>query len=142
MTKEYPAIKKPARVEGATIFWGDEMGMRSDHLGTSRFRQAGTSYGRRGETPIIPGTGQRFRCSMISAITNRGKLAFMVFGQKFKALVFIGFLKRLVRHNRGRKVFFIMDEHRVHVSSKVEKWVEEHKGNIRLFFLPGYSLDY
>jgi len=78
---------------------------------------------------------------MISAITNRGKLAFMVFGQKFKASVFIGFMKRLVRHNRGRKVFFIVDEHPVHVSSKVKKWVEGRKDQIRLFFLPGYSPD-
>jgi len=134
LTKEYPDIKKQAKREGATVFWGDEMGMRSDH-------QAGTSYGRKGETPVISGTGQRFRCSMISAITNRGKLAFMVFGQKFKASVFIGFMKRLVRHNRGRKVFFIVDEHPVHVSSKVKKWVEGRKDRIRLFFLPGYSPD-
>jgi transposase len=141
LTKEYPDIKKQAKREGATVFWGDEMGMRSDHLGTSRFRQAGTSYGRKGETPVISGTGQRFRCSMISAITNRGKLAFMVFGQKFKASVFIGFMKRLVRHNRGRKVFFIVDEHPVNVSSKVKKWVEGRKDQIRLFFLPGYSPD-
>jgi len=134
LTKEYPDIKKQAKREGATVFWGDEMGMRSDH-------QAGTSYGRKGETPVISGTGQRFRCSMISAITNRGKLAFMVFGQKFKASVFIGFMKRLVRHNRGRKVFFIVDEHPVHVSSKVKKWVKGRKDQIRLFFLPGYSPD-
>lgn len=100
LTKEYPDIKKQAKREGATVFWGDEMGMRSDH-------QAGTSYGRKGETPVISCTGQRFRFSMISAITNRGKLAFMVFGQKFKASVFIGFMKRLVRHNRGRKVFLL-----------------------------------
>lgn len=134
LTKEYPAIKKQAKRESATVFWGDEMGMRSDH-------QAGTSYGRRGETPVILGTGQRFRCSMISAITNRGKLAFMLFGQKFKAPVFIEFMKRLVRHNRGRKVFFIVDEHPVHVASKVKKWVEGRKDQIRLFFLPGYSPD-
>jgi transposase len=141
LTKEYPAIKEQAKREGNIVFWGDEMGMRSDHLGRSRFRQAGTSYGRRGETPVISGTGHRFRCSMISAITNRGKLAFMVFGQKFKASVFIGFMKRLVRHNRVRKVFFIVDEHPVHVSSKVKKWVEGRKDEIKLFFLPGYSPD-
>ncbi len=132
LSKEYPAIRKRAKREGATIFWGDEMGMRSDH-------QAGTSYGRRGRTPVIPGTGRRFRCNLISAITNRGKLAFMVFGQKFRGSVFLKFLKRLVRHNRGRKVFLIVDEHPVHVSREVEAWVERHGEQICLFFLPGYS---
>lgn len=134
LTRQYPAIQKRARREGATIFWGDEMGMRSDH-------QAGTSYGRKGETPVIPGTGQRFRCNLISAITNRGKLAFMVFGEKFTSWVFIRFLKRLVRHHRGRRVFFIVDEHPVHVSGRVKHWVRKHRDKIRLFFLPGYSPD-
>ena len=64
----YPAIEARAYAEGAEIHWGDEMGLRSDH-------QAGRSYGRRGQTPVVPGTGQRFRCNLISAITNRGRLA-------------------------------------------------------------------
>ena len=48
LNEEYPAIQKQARAERGSIHWGDEMGMRSDH-------QAGTSYGRRGHTPAIPG---------------------------------------------------------------------------------------
>lgn len=131
LTKEYPAIRAQARREGATIFWGDETGMRSDH-------QAGRSWGRRGRTPVIPGTGKRFRCNMISAITNRGKLAFMVFEGRFTAVVFVGFLRRLVRH-AGRKVFFIVDAHPVHVAAKVKRWVKRHRWQIRLCFLPGYS---
>ena len=34
------------------------------------------SYGRRGQTPVIPGTGQRFRCNVMSTITNRGRVEF------------------------------------------------------------------
>src|SRR6266704_3208059 len=65
LEEEYPAIRELARLEQAHIHWLDEMGLRSDH-------QAGRSYGRRGETPVVFGTGQRFRCNMISSITNRG----------------------------------------------------------------------
>ena len=33
---EYPAIVRDAKREKATIYWGDEMGLRSDHVtGTS-----------------------------------------------------------------------------------------------------------
>jgi len=131
LKKQYPAIRALARRERATIFWGDETGMRSDH-------QAGRSWGRRGQSPVIPGTGKRFRCNLISAITNRGKLAFMVFDGRFTAGVLVGFLRRLVRH-AGRKVFLILDEHPVHVAERVERWVERHRRRIRLFFLPGYS---
>lgn len=133
LTKKYPAIRTCARREGATIYWGDEMGMRSDH-------QAGTSYGRRGKTPVIPGTGKRFRCNMISAITNRGKMAFMVFDENFTIFVFIVFLKRLIRH-AGRKVFLIIDGHPVHTAPRLERWLARQRGQIRLFFLPGYSPD-
>jgi len=131
LKKEYPAIRALARREQATIFWGDETGMRSDH-------QAGRSWGRRGQTPVIPGTGRRFRCNLISAITNRGKLAFMVFERKFTSAVFVGFLRRLLRHAR-RKVFLIVDEHPVHLAGPVERWVVRQRRRIRLFFMPGYS---
>lgn len=131
LKKQYPAIRALARRERATIFWGDETGMRSDH-------QAGRSWGRRGQSPVIPGTGKRFRCNLISAITNRGKLAFMVFDGRFTAGVLVGFLRRLVRH-AGRKAFLILDEHPVHVAERVERWVARHRRRIRLFFLPGYS---
>ena len=131
LRREYPAIRARARREQATLFWGDETGMRSDH-------QAGRSYGRRGKTPVIPGTGKRFRCNLLSAITNRGRLAFMVFEGSFVSAVFIGFLRRLRRH-AGRKVFLIVDEHPVHVAKIVERWVARHRRQVRLFFLPGYS---
>jgi hypothetical protein len=131
LEEEYPAIHKQAKAEKAEIHWGDEMGMRSDH-------QAGRSYGRKGRTPVVPGTGQRFGCNVISTITNRGRLSFMMFKQRFTASVAIEFLGRLVRHV-GRKVFMIWDGHPVHRSRKVKRWVAEHKDRIRMFFLPGYS---
>ncbi len=129
--REYPAIEQEAKRLGAQIHWGDEMGLRSDH-------QVGRTYGRRGQTPVVPGTGQRFRCNMISTITNRGRLAFMVFDEGFTGKVFLRFLKRLVRHVR-RRIFLIVDRHPVHRAVKVTKWLAEHAAKIRLFFLPSYS---
>ena len=131
LDEKYPAIRKQAKQEKADIYWGDEMGMRSDHT-------VGRSYGRRGQTPVILGTGVRFGCNMISAITNKGQLNFMVFKQRFKANVFEEFLRRLVRQSE-RKVFIIVDGHPVHRSGKVKKWLNKNEKHIRLFFLPSYS---
>src|SRR5216684_1250220 len=131
LQKEYPAIRAQAKREKAEIHWGDEMGLRSDH-------QAGRSYGRRGQTPVVPGTGQRFRCNLISAITNRGRLAFMVFDQRFTAPVFLNFLRRLLRLIPG-KVFLILDRHPVHKSAPVSRWLAKHAARIQLFWLPSYS---
>lgn len=131
LAEEYPAIRRAAKQAGGLIHWGDEMGLRSDH-------QTGTSYGRKGQTPVIPGTGQRFRCNVISTITNRGQLAFMVFRGRFTTPVFLRFLRRLLRHAQGR-VFLIIDRHPVHIAAAVARWVAQRADRLRLFFLPGYS---
>jgi len=134
LEQEYPSIREQARQWKAQIHWLDEMGLRSDH-------QAGRSYGRRGQTPVVWGTGQRFRCNMISSITNRGRLAFMIFRQRFTARVFLNFLGRLLRLTRKtrRKVFLIVDGHPVHKARLVSRWLAEHREQIRIFFLPSYS---
>jgi transposase len=131
LDEEYPAIEQQARAGNAEIHWGDQMGLRSDH-------QTGTSYGRRGQTPVIPGTGQRFRCNMMSTITNRGHLAFMVFKERFTAGVFLRFVRRLLRQV-GRKVLLIVDRHPVHRSGVVQRWLATNPQRLAVFFLPGYS---
>ena len=131
--EEYPSIRTLARKQKAEVYWGDEMGMRSDHA-------CGRSYGRRGETPVIQGTGQRFGCSMISAITNRGRLYFMVFKRRFTAEIFLNFLRRLTRQVK-RQVYLILDQHPVHKAAKVKKWLEKHQDGIKVFYLPSYSPD-
>jgi transposase len=131
LREEYPAIKKAAKRQRARIYWGDEMGVRSDH-------QAGRSYGLRGHTPVVPGTGRRFGCNMVSALTNRGHLSFMVFKRRFKVSVFLQFLRRLVKQ-ASRKVFLIIDRHPVHRSRAVQRWLAANADAIRVFYLPGYS---
>jgi transposase len=101
LRQEYPAIARQAKQEKAVIYWGDEMGLRSDHV-------TGTSYSLLGQTPLVRATGQRFGCNMISAITNRGHLAFMVFHGKFDGRLFVQFMQRLLKQAAG-KVYLIVD---------------------------------
>jgi transposase len=133
LEQKYPEIRKLAKLKKAEIYWGDEMGLRSDHA-------CGRSYGRRGEKPVIPGTRQRFGCNMVSAITNRGRLYFMIFKRRFRAEVLIEFLRRLVRQV-PRYIFLIIDQHPVHVAAKVKKWFKKNEKRIQVFYLPSYSPD-
>jgi transposase len=127
----YTQMKKQAQKQRATIYWGDQMGLRSDHT-------AGRSYSPKGRTPVMPTTGQRFSCSMMSALTNAGNLSFMTFRGRFNADVLIDYLRRLVKH-AGRKVLLILDGHPVHKGRKVKAWLVEHAEQIEVFLLPGYS---
>lgn len=131
LEEEYPAIRQQVRREKGQIHWGDAMGLRSDH-------QTGRSYGVKGRTPVIPGTGKRFRCNMLSTITNRGQLAFMVFTGNFNGEMLIKFFRRLVRH-ADTKVFLIVDRHPAHRKTEVQKWLAKHAHQIQMFLLPSYS---
>lgn len=131
LKEEYPQIKRRAKAEKAQIYWGDEMGLRSDHA-------TGTSFSPKGKTPIIMGTGKRFGCNMISSITNKGKMYFMVFKSRFNVGIFMDFIKRMKRQLRN-KIFLIVDSHPVHRSHKVKNWLKANKKRIAMFFLPGYS---
>lgn len=127
---EYPMIQKIATKEKATIHWGDEMGLRSDH-------NVGRTYGVKGKTPVVKRTGNRFSCNMISTITNLGKLRFMVFHENFTEDVFLKFLKKLTLQCT-KKVFLIVDNHRSHKSKKVNIWLRNNEKHIRLYYLPSY----
>lgn len=133
LKEEYPSIKERAVKEKAIIYWSDEMGLYSEHIG-------GRTYGKRGETPVINMTGKRFKCNTISALTNQGKLFFMVFKDRFNWKVFVKFIKRLIKSNTN-KIFLIIDNYSVHKCKDIKKFVDEHKEEIELFFLPTYSPD-
>jgi len=132
LEERYPAIKARAYREKARILWADETGLRSDHT-------AGRSWSPVGQTPVVEGTGQRFGANVVSVISNKGHLQFMVFKQRFIAAVFIEFLTRLLRQAKGQKIILILDGHPVHRSARVRRWVEAHAKQIELEFLPGYS---
>jgi hypothetical protein len=85
----------------------------------------------RWENPRVRATGQRFGCSMISAITNRGALAFMVFQGKFEAKGFVEFIKRLLKQASGR-LYLIVDGHPVHRSSLAKRLVATNAKRLAL----------
>jgi transposase len=131
LDKEYPAIKKRANKENAVIYFEDEVGMRSDH-------QAGKSYAPKGETPVIKKTGQRFSLNMVSAISNKGHVEFMILDGTFNGKIFLEFMARLIKHKQ-KKIFLVVDGHTAHKTKEVKAWLDDNKSRIELFFLPPYS---
>ena len=123
---EYPKIRRLAKQARAEIFFEDESGVRSDF-------HSGTTWAPRGKTPIVRVTGERFSFNMISAISPRGDLRFMVVRGGVGARVFIGFLRRLM-HGRRRSVFLIVDGHPAHRAKAVRRYVASLAGKLRLFF--------
>jgi transposase len=132
LAETYPALRARAKREGGVVLWLDEMGVGADAA-------AGRSWAPVGQTPVIKGTGKRFRVNMISAVSNAGLLRFRLFTGSFTGAVFIEFLRRLLRDCQGRTVHLIVDGHPVHRSKLVSAWVGRHGDRIELHVLPGYS---
>jgi transposase len=131
---EYPKIKKMAKAQGADIYFGDAGHIRSDH-------HAGCTWGKKGETPIVMATGARHGMSLISAITSKGHMRFMIKQSGgVNAEVFIEFLKRLLIGAK-RRIFLIVDRGPAHRAKKTKAFVEALGGRLKLFFLPPYSPD-
>lgn len=131
LDEEYPRIRRLANEMKATIFFGDEAGVRSDH-------HAGTTWGVKGKTPVVSSTGARFGFNLISVVSAQGEFRFMIVKGAIGAKVFIEFLKRLI-HNADRMIFLIVDGHPAHKAKSVAKFVESMNDRLRLFFLPPYS---
>ena len=131
LEQDYPKIARRAKREKALIYWGDETGVSNQD-------QVGRSSAPRGQTPVIHKTAKKLTTSMISAVNNRGLMRFMCFKGALNAGLFITFLGRLIKDAPNR-IFLIVDNLRVHKSVKVSQWVEAHKDEIELHFLPPYA---
>lgn len=131
MEIEFPKIRAAAKRAKAELFFEDESGVRSDF-------HAGTTWAPRGQTPIVRVTGERFSLNMISAISAKGELRFMVVKGGVGAKVFLTFLKRLLQ-GRNRPIYLIVDGHPAHRAKIVKNFVASTEGKLKLFFLPPYS---
>jgi transposase len=128
---DYPALAKRAKAEKAEIQWADETGL-------SNQANYGRSFAPRGKTPILRRLVARFSQSMISSLTNRGKLRFMVYDGALNAGIFLRFLKRLVR-GAQRKIILVVDNLRPHRAKIVTAWVAANAAKIELVYLPPYA---
>ncbi|GAV36632.1 hypothetical protein ROTAS13_04320 [Roseomonas sp. TAS13] len=131
LEQEYPAIAARAKAVGAEIHWADETGL-------SNQANYGRSFAPRGETPVVPRPATRVSQSVISSLTNRGTLRFMVYDGALTAATFLTFLRRLV-NGAGRKLFVILDNLRVHRARLVTTWAAANTERIELFYLPPYA---
>jgi transposase len=127
----YPKIKAVAAEVGATIFFADEAGVRTDH-------HAGTTWAPIGRTPVVTATGERKSVNMVSAVTPGGQIHFDVFEGSMNAARFIEFCTKLVQ-DCPTPVFLIVDGSSAHTAKIVKEYVVSTEGQLNLFFLPPYS---
>ncbi len=111
LDETYPEIEKRAHKEDAEIQWANETGLNNtDARGCAP----------KGQKPTVYGPSKRFSVSMISSLTNKGQLRFMIYEGGMNAKIFIKFLRRLIKDS-SRKLFLIVDNLRSHHAKIVQQ---------------------
>src|SRR5919106_1967724 len=118
----YPQLRAAAKAEGATIYFADEAGIRSDY-------HAGTTWAPVGRTPVVRATGARFSLNMLSAVSAQGALRFMVHEGTVNAAVFIEFCRRLLRDQSG-PIYLVVDGHPAHRARATTEFVAATEGRL------------
>jgi transposase len=130
---EYPRIKRRAKRQKADIYWGDETGLNTIDV-------RGRGYAPQGKTPVVKQKGKKETVSMVSAITNQGKIHWKIYAGSITAEIFLEFVKQLVKYKR-RKTFLILDNARIHRSIILKNWLDKNENKIEIYYLPAYSPD-
>ena len=131
LEETYPDAVKEAKKNNARIYFVDEAAFRSD-------AHRGTTWGKKGVTPVVKDSGGRFGFKLISAVSARGDMHFEVIEDRMNSERFIEFLKKL-RSDAKCPIFVIADNARYHHSKLVQGFLDEQHGNIMMAFLPAYS---
>ena len=134
LSHTFPEAVAQAKAVGARLFFVDEASVRSDS-------HRGTTWGKIGETPVVQDSGGRFSMNVISAVSPRGDLRFHCFDGRMDSKGFIQFLRKLHR-DAGKPIIVVVDNARYHHSKETQRFIDDHKGEISLVFLPPYSPEF
>jgi len=98
-------------------------------------------FSKKGHPPVLPVETKRERVNMISAFSDEGRVRFMRYQDSMNQQRLIEFMRRLVRMS-SQKVFLILDNLKVHHGKLVTAWLEKHRQEIEVFFLPPYAPEF
>ena len=132
LIKQYPEIKKNEKK--ATILGADESAIQS-------VANYARGYATRGVTPVSKIYIVKMHINMISAISNQGKLHFLLYSVAIYSDKLIGFVETIIKNSK-QKVYLILDNLLVYHSKKVSAWADDNKKQISLFYLPPYLPEY
>lgn len=132
-TSDFPRVVRFAKRKQATLLFLDETGVHEDG-------PIGTTWGVRGERPVVRVSGSRRRTNVISAVSPRGRLWFRCFRGTLGAARFIDFLKALLHDVRGY-IVLVLDRHPAHIAAATRRWLHEHRNRIHVELLPSYAPD-
>lgn len=131
LSEEWPKIKAHARRWQAMLYFQDEAGV-------SLTAVMGKTWAPKGSKPIVKVSGNRGGFTLTSAISPAGRMVFRIEKKRVNAEKHIEFLQKILDHHPHRKIIVIEDRAPPHTAKKVERFVEENKKRLAVYYLPSY----
>lgn len=125
------SIKAQAKAERALVFWIDY----------SPVFEVGSKALEQGHHPHDQADRNSNVLHMLSAVDNRGKIAFLEYEGVMSATFLITFFHGLIRDNQ-QKVAVILDHFPVKQAKNVRNWLIENRSMISAHFLPAGELPF
>lgn len=92
-----------------------------------------------GSQPQVPAPGQNEKTVVYGGVDYAtGRITYTIAPTK-SGTNFLVFLIALLRAYRGRKICLVCDNGRFHHTKAVGQWLQEHRKQIRVYWLPPYS---
>nr|MDO8119411.1 IS630 family transposase [Candidatus Sigynarchaeota archaeon] len=94
----------------------------------------------KGKTPVVKSPGGRARQQIIGAVRPDTGEVISAFAKTLKALVFIKFLKHIMRHFKDAgKIYLVVDNAKAHHAKIVQRFLHAVSHKLEVLFLPPYS---
>ena len=128
-----------ANAENAEIFFGDKINIQN----TCNYMKG---YAPNGKTPVVRTEAQKFKINMLSAVSKRGKLRFVLYKDNMDSDKLIDFMRRLV-HDSTKKVCYVKCEdftnemvESIHMN-RMDKFREKYRFVDVLLILQSFSYE-
>jgi transposase len=120
-----------AKDSNAVLIYQDEMEI---HLHPALAQR----WARVGQQPEVPAPGKNQKQVVYGGVNYQtGQLTYTLAATKCGAS-FLVFLAALVKHYLGTKIILVCDNGRFHKTKAVEAWLDDHRDQIKIYWLPPY----
>jgi putative transposase len=93
----------------------------------------------KGQQKVIPTYGKHHGVKLIGTLDYETGEVFVTEEEHYDAKVFLSFLEKIVDKYQGEKIVMILDNARIHHAKLIQPFLEVHKDQLQLVFLPPYS---
>lgn len=133
--RQWPAILRSARQQGALLLFADEASF-------AQWGSLGYTWAMRGEQPVVKTTGKRKGYKVMGMVDYiSGRLFFEGGTGRLNATRYCAFLASILGQT-DKPVVVIHDGASYHTAAQTKRFVAEHADRLTVHQLPGYSPDY